>query len=223
MGNNNVAFSPDGLWVLTAGGHRTVQVWDRAVGNLVHELADVKRNITSLAFSPDGKRLAAAAPDRRTVLVWDGSDRHPKQWKEPRAFPRHSSPVTCATFSPDSLRVACGCTDGRVIVWDVAGENQLFDWAASDHGDPVSGIAFSRDGRYLAAGSLGQVRVWDAPSGEPVRTLEGLPHRVLSVAFSPDGKYLAASGGYKSRGEIKLWDSTLWDRPRAANEPRVPR
>jgi len=34
---------------------------------------------------------------------------------------------------------------------------------------------------------------------------------INALAFSPDGQHLAAAGGYKGKGEIKIWDRTLWD------------
>ena len=66
-------------------------------------------------------------------------------------------------------------------------------------------VAFSPDGRTLASGSYDNtVRVWDAGSGAPIRTLEGHTDDVLSVAFSPDGRTLA-SGSWDNT--VRLWDA----------------
>jgi WD40 repeat protein len=76
-------------------------------------------------------------------------------------------------------------------------------------------MAFSPpDGRHLATASWGEVLVWDVQAGgEPVQALGGHAGAVWSVAFSPpDGQRLAAAGGYKGKGEIKIWDATLWTR-----------
>jgi WD40 repeat protein len=75
-------------------------------------------------------------------------------------------------------------------------------------------VAFSPDGRQLAAGSFDStVKIWDATTGKEIHTLHGLAGYVWSVAFSPDGKRLAASSGYAGKGEIKIWDTALWEKP----------
>lgn len=72
---------------------------------------------------------------------------------------------------------------------------------------PVGSIAYSPDGKILAAGGYREVRLFDAASGKLLATLSGHADLVRSVAFSPDGKWLAAGGGLPARsGEIKVWD-----------------
>ena len=51
----------------------------------------------------------------------------------------------------------------------------------------------------------------DATTGELIHEFSHTGN-VLGVAFSPDGQRLAACGGYKAKGEIKIWDRTLWDK-----------
>ena len=72
---------------------------------------------------------------------------------------------------------------------------------------PVASVKFSPDGKLLAVGGYGVVRLIDAVTGKPVATLSGHADYVRSIAFSPDGKMLAAAGGPPQRaGEIKIWD-----------------
>ena len=72
---------------------------------------------------------------------------------------------------------------------------------------PVTSAKFSPDGKLLALGGYGQVRLIDPASGNVIATLSGHANYVRSIAFSPDGKLLAAAGGSPQlEGEIKIWE-----------------
>jgi WD40 repeat protein len=165
--------------------------------------------ITSIAFSPDGRKIASSG--YKTVIVWNVFD-SPRKYKLRLAD--HDDWVTSVAFSPDGKKIASGSMDGTVRVWDArTGKNVLTIDAAS----PVRAIAFSPDGLMLASGNdLNNVNVWNAKTGKRERIIEGHNARVTSVAFSPDGKRLA-SGSLD--GTVKIWDlNSLKD---TAKEPLI--
>ena len=76
---------------------------------------------------------------------------------------------------------------------------------------PVAAVAFSPDGKLLAAGSYGRVTVWDLATAKPVKVLTNVLGAVNDLKFSPDGKLLAVAGGQPSaRGDLRLFDTTDW-------------
>src|SRR5262249_31204412 len=78
-------------------------------------------------------------------------------------------------------------------------------------------VAFSPDGKHIASGELGEVKVWDALTGQEQRTFKEHTGGVNSVAFSPDGKSLAPGGGDPT---VKVWDV---QRPKKPSSPLVAR
>ena len=82
---------------------------------------------------------------------------------------------------------------------------------ASDAPPPVTAMAYSPDGKWLAVASYKEVILVDPATGKTKRHLAGFPDQVTSVGFSADGKYLAGAGGSPGRqGEARIWLTESW-------------
>ena len=122
--------------------------------------------MAALAFSADGKRIAAGCADR-TARVWDAGT-----WKPIQDPLRHTHPVRAVAFSPDGNRLACGMAEGSIDRWIKAQGVRVWDLTTGKEAVRLDGandtgwvLAFSPDGNTLVAGGDGVVRFWDAGAG----------------------------------------------------------
>ncbi len=201
----SVACRCDGQAFATGSEH-TLQLWDAQTGQqLLARQADPEF-VSCVAFSADGKYLATAG-HTRTAKVWDANSR------EPLSFEGHQTSVHCVAFHPTGKYLASAGTDKDVKLWDRESGQTIC--TLSGHTDYVQGVAFSPDGRGLATAGQREVIVWDVNDLKNIKKLQTfgrLAGRICCVAFSPDGKRLAAAGGYKGKGEFKVWDASLWEK-----------
>jgi WD40 repeat protein/tRNA A-37 threonylcarbamoyl transferase component Bud32 len=153
--------------------------------------------VTAVAFRPDGGQLASASHDR-TVRLWDVATGRPV-----RTLTGHADVVYGVAYAPDGARLATASWDGTVKVWDVDAGREVLTFRG--HGEPVWRVAFSPDGRRIASLSHGSVQVWDAATGQVLRTLgpTGGLNR-YGLAYSPDGRYVAVA---LHQQVVVLWEA----------------
>jgi WD40 repeat protein len=115
--------------------------------------------------------------------------------------------------SPDGRIMAGAYEDGSVRLWDVATLQPLD--TLKGFLLSVNSVAFSPDGRRLAAGSSGAeaVKLWDAQTRQEVLTLSGEGSGFVGLKFSPDGRFLLAING---AGLAHLWSAPTWEEIKAA-------
>jgi WD40 repeat protein/transcriptional regulator with XRE-family HTH domain len=162
--------------------------------------------VNAVAFSPDGKLLAAAQANGY-VRLWNPVTGQPVG-APLLASTSPQSYVAAVAFSPDGKLLASAGDDGTVRLWNpVTGQPVGAPLIASTGpGNYVHGVAFSPDGTLLAsADGDGTVRLWNPstrqPVGSPLPADPGVD--VVAVAFSPDGKLLASAG---DDGTVRLWN-----------------
>jgi RNA polymerase sigma factor (sigma-70 family) len=183
-------FSPDGALLATRAA-RSVPLWDRATGKEVGRIPLPEGGAGPVAFSADGRVLAAVCADG-TIRLWEvPAGREVKRFPSPQG-----SDVGCLAFAPDGRELACGGgqPDRTVRLLDVGTGQELHRFGP--YGGWVESVAFSPDGRRLATGDqCGRIRVYDLAAGRELCRC-GLhdDNWVMALAFSPDRKTLAAGG-----------------------------
>jgi WD40 repeat protein/tRNA A-37 threonylcarbamoyl transferase component Bud32 len=238
----SVCWSPDGTRLACAGDDGTVTLWDARTGREESSLKGLKGPVEHVCFSPDGTRLASAGGIE--VRVWDA-----RSGKEQLSLEGQGGFVNCVCWSPDGQRLASAGALGTVQVWDaVTGQKSL---TLEGHTGQVYRVCWSPDGARVASaggmmqtvtftldrktgkphddmqpgeGSHGEVKLWDATTGQELRSLNAPAGAVAaSVCFAPDGNRLASG---HSDGTVSIWEGKrdpkdieprwrVWQRQRA--------
>ena len=202
-------------------------IYDVATGVMARRFPIKGFGVGSVAFSPDGKTIAAGIGDR-TVRLYElatGKERMPRPGRERAVpLPNHGEgairgpgkacAAACLAFSPDGSLLASGPEwDGTqsflrnwafITLWDVAAKKELRRFVG--HPVQIRSLAFSPDGKSLASsGGEPQARTWNVATGSEIDPRPGHPHGIVALAVSMADGTVFTSGN--DDGLVIHWDT----------------
>ncbi|HVR74706.1 MAG TPA: c-type cytochrome domain-containing protein [Planctomycetota bacterium] len=195
---NSLAWIPR-LDLLAAGRYREVELRSVKDRGIVRRLTGHHGNVTALAASADGSRLASAAGEPGQygeAHLWETATGALLQ-----TFRGHRDSLYAIALSPDAKVLATAGYDQGIIFWSV--ETGTETRAVKGHEGAVLDLAFRAGGAVLASASADRtLKLWDAASGNRLDTFSQSTKELAALAFSPDGSRLVAGG---ADNRIRAW------------------
>ncbi len=197
----DIAVSPDGALLASAGEDRTVGLWRTEDGQYVGLLEGYQAPLRSLRFLPDGRLLTRDAQGALALWKIHLAVQDQRLTVKAEAQWQAESTGVGLALSTDGNLIATGGADGTVGLWSAADGKPIKKLEASGSGN-IASLAFSADaGAVAAAGADGLVRLWDVTTGSLTASWDGGQGAIRALAFHPHGGLLATAGA-----DIRLWD-----------------
>jgi eukaryotic-like serine/threonine-protein kinase len=182
----SVAVAPSGRRLAIAARNEPLKVWDFGERQIVTELLGHTALVTCVNYCPDGWRLVSASEDG-TVRLWDAAHAIDHDRLE-----GHLGHVRAVAFNPSgSMLASGGADDGTIILWNSKSMLPFRVLRCTSSCIPTD-LAFSPNGRYLAAAEVGgHLRIWDVKTGREALDSASGGDSPMSVAWMTDGAGLA--------------------------------
>ena len=203
----SLTYSPDGRWLVSAGGDNAARIWDLDAGRALHTLIGQDHWAQDISFFPNNDTIATRGADS-LVSLWSV-----KTGEFLRAVPENAGRIYAMAMAPDGETFASlsypdyyasKLFGGNIDIWNARSGARLR--TIRGHTSSRLSVDFSPDGKAVASAGMGGVlRIQDANTGETIHEIDGRGNRwrASSARYSPDGKTLLSFGG----AGIQIWDA----------------
>lgn len=186
--------SDGSLWCLTGSEDKTALLWDVRRRQVHYRLPNHSDMITSVAISPNGRRLLTGSTGGE-VYLWR-NDPTSRSHERTHTLRGHTIGISCTSLSPDQETILTASWDGATRLWKarMGREPHTFRIFSSPSDVSVETAAFSHTGNRVLTGMVdGSIGLWSIARSNPERIWKGHNASVVSVAFSPDNSFLLSS------------------------------
>ena len=207
ISNTALAISPDGKWLACGTDGAGIQLFNLAymgINPTPKTLKGQTGKIRSLVFAPDNQTLYSTSDN--TIIQWNV-----KSQTNTKTI-TNAGRISKLDISADGNALAAGTLEGEVLVF-YPSQDFYKKVVHSDKSNPVSCIAQSKNGKWIATGDKqGNISLWSVDSGKLITTLRGHLAKTIveDVEFSPDNQLLGSVG---ADGTIRLWDLSDFSNP----------
>ncbi|KAH8088226.1 WD40 repeat-containing protein [Filobasidium floriforme] len=166
-GINDLVFSPDCLYLATAGDEGLVLIWSIKQGTILRTLLSHTSHVLCITFNPKGNVLVTGGWDE-SVIFWNV-----RSGEKMRTLQAHSDPVTAVGYNVDGTVMVTGSYDGLMRIWD-GSTGQCLKTIENEENSPCSYAAFTPNGDNLISCSLSScIRIWNYHTSRCIKTYTG--------------------------------------------------
>ncbi len=193
-----VAWSPDGVHIVSAGKDKGLIIWNSETGAQARTISSGHEDsVKCLTWSPDARQIVSGSSDT-TLKVWEA-----KSGAVVFTLCEHTDSVNSVRWSLDGRWIASASSDKTLIIWDANTGNMAKTFQG--HSKLIKALAWSPDSKHIASASIDKhLIVWDVISGERVLEVQN-EAGIGSVAWSPSANTHRVIVG-RQDGSLALWD-----------------
>lgn len=191
---SSVSVTPENI--LSADIKGELILWDLSSGKALKNFSGHTKKTSAVIFTENRNKFISAGADQR-IKVWNKNNTR----KETYSIFAHNQGVNALAYSARRRLIASSGNKNNIKLWRI-GTGRLQRIYPKQRGR-INTLAFSINGKYLAAGGQGQIKIWSAYSKRLYRVLGNKDADIHALKFSPNGLFLAAAG---KDNQIRIWN-----------------